>query len=608
MRSTTRPSVVLALLLTLGLVGTPVAADHPLTGDVLRLSDPHRASRRLVLFRAARDPALVSAPIDDPRTSGASLALSGSAPGDGTTGTIALAPAGWHGLGDPPGSRGFVFTTRSGSAGIRRVLLRPGSAGGTLAVSGHGPAWPYAILQPQGAIDVRLAVGSEVYCARFTTLAENRRGRVVARDGPAPPDCTGVATCSDGVVGPDEECDDGNLTSGDGCSAACRLEDSSALCAGVPTASGATLRAVTVASGLTKPTYVTAPPLDPSRVFVVEQPGRIRVIRNGALLPMPFLAIEDLVGSGGERGLLSVAFHPHYATNRRFFVYYNDTAGDVVIARYQATADPDVADASSGVIVLTISHQLHGNHNGGQLAFGPDDYLYAGTGDGGGSGDPEGSGQSDATLLGKLLRLDVDVETPPYYAVPSTNPFVGPGDPRDEIWAKGLRNPWRFSFDRGTGDLYIGDVGQDTWEEVDVQPAASPGGDNYGWNVFEGRHCFSPSTGCVDSGFVMPVLEYDHDVGCSVTGGFVYRGCAMPDLRGTYFYSDYCTSFVRTFHGVSAGLAQSEGDRTTELTTDSGVTIHHIPSFGEDARGELYFVDRVEPAGSGSVFRIVPGS
>ncbi len=607
MRPRTRPALVLALLLTGGRVGPALAVDHPLTGDLLRLKDPPHAGGRRVRFRATRDPAIVPTLADDPRSGGATLAITGGAPGDGTTGTITLTAAGWRGLGKPSGSKGFAFAARGGTAGVRQVLLRAGSRGGTLAVSGGGGAWPYTITQPQGPIDVRVAVGGQMYCARFTTFDRNGTGDVVGRNGPPPTGCgSAPASCGDGVASAGEECDDGNRTSGDGCSATCRLEDASALCAGVPIASGTTLRAVPVATGFARPVHVAAPPLDPRRVFVVEQPGRIRVIRDGTLLPQPFLAIEDIVGYGGERGLLSVAFHPRYATNGRFFVYYTDDAGDIVIARYQVSGDPDLADASSGTIVLTITHQPNVNHNGGQLAFGPDGYLYAGTGDGGGGGDPQGNGQNDATLLGKLLRLDVDVDTPPYYVAPPTNPFVGPGDPRAEIWAKGLRNPWRFGFDRATGDLYVGDVGQDTWEEVDVQPAASTGGENYGWNVFEGRHCYLPATGCVDAGFTMPVVEYDHDTGCSVTGGFVYRGCAMPDLRGTYFYSDYCTPFMRTFRGVSGGDAQDTGDRTAELTSASGVTLTHVVSFGEDARGELYFTDLDDV--NGRIFRIVPGS
>src|SRR5438093_246757 len=236
---------------------------------------------------------------------------------------------------------------------------------------------------------------------------------------------------------------------------------------------------------------------------------------------------------------------PAPCANGLFCVNYTTTAGNTVIARYQVSADPDVADAMSEHILITIA-QPFANHNGGDNVFGPDGFLYVGMGDGGSGGDPNNNAQNDASLLGKLLRIDPVTE-----AV--------------QIWAKGLRNPWRFSFDRGTGDLYIADVGQDSWEEVDVQPAPTVVGVNYGWHIMEGRHCFNPMTGCNMTGLTLPVLEYDHSNGCSITGGFVYRGCRMPDLRGTYFYSDYCSAFIRTFRGVSGGDAQNLADRTADL-------------------------------------------
>jgi glucose/arabinose dehydrogenase len=337
---------------------------------------------------------------------------------------------------------------------------------------------------------------------------------------------------------------------------------------------------------------------------VVEQPGRIRIVANDTVLPEPFLDIVDQVSCCGERGLLSVAFHPQYASNGRFFVYYTDNGGNLVISRFQVSSDRDRADDGSERVLLTIPHPGASNHNGGQLAFGPDGHLYVGTGDGGGGGDPDENGQDLTSLLGKLLRLDVNVETQPYHAVPPTNPFAGATAGRDEIWAFGLRNPWRFAFDRATGDLYIGDVGQDAWEEIDVQPASSSGGENYGWDVFEGTHCFEPdpAPSCpAPSGFTMPVIEYAHFGQCtSLTGGYVYRGCRMPDLHGTYFYSDYCHPFFRTFRGVSGGTAQNTANRTSELAaTDPPVT--SVSTFGEDARGEIYFAD-----GDGRIFRIEP--
>ena len=410
--------------------------------------------------------------------------------------------------------------------------------------------------------------------------------------------------CGNGIAEGTEECDDGNTNSGDGCSATCQLENSSAVCAGVPTVAGTALDSVRVASGLVHPVHVTAPRLDPNRVFVVEQPGRIRIIKNGALLATPFLAIESRVlSAGSEQGLLSVAFHPDFETNGFLFVNYTrQTDGATVIARYQVSGNPDVADAGSEHVLLTIP-QPFANHNGGLNVFGPDGFLYVGMGDGGSGCDPNENAQNDASLLGKLLRINVSTET-------------------YQIWAKGLRNPWRFSFDRATGDLYIADVGQNLWEEVDYQPAPAGSGLNYGWDFYEGRHCSSGS-GCPDpcpapTGLTMPVLEYchsqvdpacgSHPRGCAITGGFVYRGCRMPDLRGTYFYSDYCTAFIRTFRGVLGGNAQNLADRTADVAPGGGLSIGSVTSFGEDARGELYITDQGSGAADGEVFKLVPGS
>jgi glucose/arabinose dehydrogenase len=347
-----------------------------------------------------------------------------------------------------------------------------------------------------------------------------------------------------------------------------------------------------------------APRLDPHRLFVVEQEGRIRVIRSGTLLATPFLDIDPLVVCCGERGFLGLAFHPDYEENGLFFVNYTNNAGHTTIARYRVDAgNPDVADPTSAKILLVIG-QPFVNHNAGQLAFGPDGYLYLGMGDGGGGGDPLETAQDDTNLLGKMLRLDVDVDAPPWYAVPPSNPHYDDGSGLLElIWAKGFRNPWRYSFDRDNGDLYVADVGQDAIEEIDFQPAASTGGENYGWDVFEGTACFEPAPApfcpVPPSGFRFPVHQYSHPAGCSVTGGYVYRGCALPSLRGTYFYSDFCTSFVRTFR-VTAGAAGSHANRTSEVES-SGVTLDNVTSFGQDARGELYVVDL-----DGDVLKIVP--
>jgi cysteine-rich repeat protein len=410
--------------------------------------------------------------------------------------------------------------------------------------------------------------------------------------------CVCPGDCGNGIAEQGEECDDGGNVSGDGCAEDCTLEDTSAVCAGVSS---------TIATSLTKelvgnfssPVHLTSPPLDPSRLFVVEQPGRIQVVKDGAVLPTPFLDIASLVDFGGERGLFSMAFHPDYESNGRFFVNYSDNSGDTVIARYEVGANPDVANVSSGVTLLLVN-QPYGNHNGGQIAFGPDGYLYVGMGDGGGGGDPMESGQDDGQVLGKILRLDVDVESPPYHAVPPTNPAPGLGTPLGLVWSKGWRNPWRFSFDRANGDMYVADVGQNEIEEVSYEPALSPGGLNYGWDIFEGAECFEPDPApdCPNSppGFEFPVYEFAHPAGCSITGGHVYRGCAMPLLHGIYFFSDYCTSFVHTFE-ISGGIMTNFIDRSSEL----GAGLSSVSSFGEDARGELYILNL-----GGSVWRVVP--
>jgi cysteine-rich repeat protein len=421
--------------------------------------------------------------------------------------------------------------------------------------------------------------------------------------------CVCGGECGDGVAEPpSEECDDGNVASGDGCSSTCRLENASALCAGIPFVSGAAIDSEIVASGFDRPLHLTAPALDTRRLFVVEQAGVIRIIQDGTVLPAPFLDITSRVAgpaSSNERGLLSLAFHPQFATNRRFFVNYTRSGsgaanGDTVISRFRVSSDPNLADAGSEEVLIVID-QFAGNHNGGQLAFDSRGFLYAGMGDGGGGGDPQENGQDDTRLLGKMLRFDVDVEASPYYSVPPENPAAGAGDPLGLVWAKGLRNPWRFSFDRANDDLYIGDVGQNAIEEVSYAPGTSAGGENYGWDLFEGTSCFepAPAADCADppAGFTLPITEYDRSQGCSVTGGFVYRGCALPDLRGTYFYGDFCTSFVHTLEQVG-GVATNEADVTSAF---GGVS--SISSFGEDARGELYVLGF-----DGTVRRMIPAA
>lgn len=337
-----------------------------------------------------------------------------------------------------------------------------------------------------------------------------------------------------------------------------------------------------VTSGLSLPVHITHAGDGSGRLFIVERAGRIRIFKNGALLGTSFLDITSRVlDTGSEQGLLSVAFPPGYgASKNHFYVYYVNNSGHLVIARYQVSAgNADVADDTTEQIVLTVLHPGQSNHNGGQLAFGPNDgFLYAGTGDGGGGGDVPNNAQTHNVLLGKLLRIDVETGTPTTYTVPVTNPYTQSVGYQPEIWALGLRNPWRFSFDRQTHDLYIGDVGQNAWEEVDFQPAASLGGENYGWRILEGTHCFNPATNCIPpSQYSAPVAEYSHSIGCSVTGGFVYRGSTYGLMQGMYFYADYCS-------GRIWGLKYDGGWQTQELKD----TTYNISTFGEDEAGNLY--------------------
>jgi glucose/arabinose dehydrogenase len=345
-----------------------------------------------------------------------------------------------------------------------------------------------------------------------------------------------------------------------------------------------------IASGLASPVYLTAPAAD-GRLFIVEQPGRIRIVKAGQLLGTPFLDISAKVLSGGERGLLSVAFDPQYAANGFFYVYYTSQPnGDLVVERYGGTVGADVAGVT-GTPVISIPHPGAANHNGGLVMFGPDGMLYMGTGDGGGAGDASGNAQNPNVLLGKLLRLDVHALP---YTIPADNPFVGQSGRRPEIWATGLRNPWRFAFDRGVvpAMLYIADVGQNRYEEIHVASAAAAGL-NYGWNLMEGLHCYPSGDSCDKSGVQVSALEYDHSDGaCSITGGFVYRGAAIPELAGEYFYSDYCRGFLASMDGA---MGVGFDTRTWNVASVGSVT-----SFGEDAAHELYVL-----SAAGTVYRIV---
>ncbi len=343
-----------------------------------------------------------------------------------------------------------------------------------------------------------------------------------------------------------------------------------------------------IASGLSRPVYLTHAGDGSGRLFIVEQAGVIRILVNGTVVGHPFLDIRDRVSSGGEKGLLSVAFHPSFAANGRFVVNYTGTdatgALRTVIAEFRAwPSSANVADPAGRVILYVP--QPFDNHNGGLNLFGPDGMLYIGLGDGGSSGDPQNNGQRLNTLLGKILRINVDGGMP--YGIPADNPFVGRANARPEIWAYGLRNPWRFSFDPKNGRMIAGDVGQNAWEEIDFIER----GRNYGWRIMEGAHCFKPSTGCSPTGLQLPKAEYSHSVGCSVTGGYMYRGAGIPSLRGHYVFGDYCSGMIWTLSGggpwTMAGLLDSTA---------------RISSFGVDQAGELYVVDL-----DGRIYKLLAG-
>lgn len=365
-----------------------------------------------------------------------------------------------------------------------------------------------------------------------------------------------------------------------------------------------------IVTNLHMPVHVTHAGDGSGRLFIVEQRGTIRMHKQAQALKT-FLDIQDRVrspfnNSGGfEEGLLSVAFPPDYASKGYFYVYYTNVKGDNQVSRFHITADPDAADATSEELILYLAHPTYTNHNGGQLFFGPQDgYLYIGTGDGGSGGDPGENAENPASLLGKMLRIDVEMArasqiTGPYqifmpqisntndnlymYEIPADNPFASVSSARPEIWALGLRNPWRYSFDRQTGDLYIGDVGQGDWEEVSFQSFSSTGGENYGWDTLEGSHCYEPPTGCVlPVNYSPPVYEYPHSpsTGNAITGGYVYRGSLFLNMQGIYFFSDYTT-------GRFWGLQNNQGTWEANLYTENAN--RRVTSFGEDEAGELYF-------------------
>jgi glucose/arabinose dehydrogenase len=340
-----------------------------------------------------------------------------------------------------------------------------------------------------------------------------------------------------------------------------------------------TVKLEEVVDGLAAPLAVVSPRDGSGRLFVAEQGGTIRIVEDGRLLPEPFLDVSQEISAGGERGLLGLAFHPNFPDDQRFFVNYTDTNGDTHIAAFVVDPEnPDVADPGSEQQLVFVD-QPYANHNGGGLAFGPDGYLYAGLGDGGGGGDPHGNGQKLSTMLGKILRIDVDDErgNAPY-AIPPDNPFAGIAGDEPAVFHYGLRNPWRFSFDRATGDLWIGDVGQSHWEEIDVARAGTSGLD-FGWNRMEGTHCFRPESNCDETGLTMPLAEYSHQHGCTVIGGYVYRGTAQPILAGAYLFTDYCSGTIWALDAAGDGLRDA---------VEVGQTGATLSSFGEDEDGELY--------------------
>ena len=373
------------------------------------------------------------------------------------------------------------------------------------------------------------------------------------------------------------------------------------------------LSSALIADGFKKPLFITSYPTNSNILYVMEQAGRIIVIENGKKLKQPFLDLKNQVVNpsrpGDERGLLGFAFHPNHTKNGKFYINYMNSDGYTVVSEF-TVKNKQRANHSSERILFDLK-QPFSNHNGGHMAFGPDKYLYISIGDGGKSGDPNNAGQDLNSIFGKVIRIDVN-QTP--YGIPKSNPYYGQENKRGEIWAWGLRNPWRFSFDRENGDLYIGDVGQNKWEEINYEPGNSKGGINYGWRIMEANHCYDPEENCPKTDLTIPILEYPNDAnymrtltgmdqpdvdGCSVTGGYVYRGKKIKGLKGTYFFGDYCSGNIWTFK-VKNGKAVEFQNRTEEINIADGEFTNYISSFGEDADGELYIIDY-----NGGVYKIV---
>jgi len=340
-----------------------------------------------------------------------------------------------------------------------------------------------------------------------------------------------------------------------------------------------------IASGFDAPVYITHANDNSDRLFVVEQGGLIKILKNGVVNDTPFLTITNLISTGGERGLLGLAFHPAFSSNGRFFIFYTDLRGDLIIARLQAAANTSAVDLSSRRTILRIPHRENANHNGGQIAFGPDGYLYIGTGDGGGGGDEPNNAQNRRKLLGKVLRIDIDKGSK--YSIPSKNPFARSKTFRKEIYAYGLRNPYRFSFDKVSKRLFLGDVGQSRFEEINIIKS----GGNYGWRITEGKACFNPESNCNKKGLVSPVATYDQSEGRAVIGGYVYRGTAISDLVGKYIFADYIAGTIWSLRQFGRTWQRSTLLQSRAL----------VSSFGEDQKGELYVSD----IGSGIIFKLI---
>lgn len=374
------------------------------------------------------------------------------------------------------------------------------------------------------------------------------------------------------------------------------------------------LSSIKISDGFTKPVYICQAPGDNERLFVLEQKGVIKIIKNGKNVRKLFADLRDRVHNplmpGDERGLLGLAFHPNYQSNGFVFLNYIDKDDYTIVSRFNVSINPNLLDTASEKILIRLK-QPFSNHNGGHMVFGPDGYLYISLGDGGKWGDPFNHAQQLDNLFGKILRIDVDNGKP--YSIPNDNPFVNEENAKGEIWLYGLRNVWRFSFDRETGDVYLGDVGQDMWEEIDFIPAEEAGGQNFGWRIMEGNHCYNPKENCDTTG-VLPIFEYPNDAnymkvltgfdepnvdGCSVTGGYVYRGKNIPEFYGTYFFADYCSGNIWTFKEVNGKVTHFQ-NRTDEINLGGGTFTNYISSFGEDNDGELYIVDY-----NGAVYKII---